>query len=115
MIAARHRRALDPHLELGAVGDQLQGYARQRQADQTDPLGRPVHHGDPLGLGRAVHGDERDAMAGLGDGQGLHAGVDVVRQGRAAIAHVAQVLEEGPAQHTVALHRLCQHAEGHGG
>ncbi|MGC3971905.1 MAG: hypothetical protein QM775_32550 [Pirellulales bacterium] len=96
---------------LRAVGHQLERRARQRQADQPDPLGHPVDHRDALRLGRAVHGGQRNALAGLGDRQGLHPLGDVVGQRRAAIAHVAQVLEERLPQGRIALHRLGQHAE----
>ena len=60
------RRPLHPHLILGAVRHELQGYAGSGKPTKPTPLGQPVHHGDPLRLRRAIHGGEGNAMARLG-------------------------------------------------
>ena len=111
VIAGHNGRALDPDLQLGPVRHELQRHARQRQADEADALHLPVDDRDALRLGRAIHGGDRDALAGLGDGEGLEPIIEIVRQGRAAIADIAQLPEERGAQGVILLHRVGEHGE----
>ncbi len=111
VIAGRHGRAFDAHFVLRAVRHELQRHARDRQPDQTDALGDPVHHRDALRLRCAIHRRQRNPETGLLDRQRLDAIGDVGRERRAAITKRAQVFEERFAQLRVTLHRLREHAE----
>ena len=114
MIARGDGCALDPNLQLRAAGGQFQGNAWDRKADKAHPFRRPMDHGNALGLGRAIHGRQGNPLSRLGNGQGLHPVIDVIGKGRAAIAHIFQVLEERPTQDRIALHRVSQHRKGDG-
>ncbi len=58
-VAREHRDALDPHLQLVAVGHELQLQPRQRRADAAGAVEPPVRRGDGRrGLGGAPRGGE---------------------------------------------------------